>query len=173
MENMHEIFPHLNDDMQKSMLATIVHVDGSAYRREGTTMLFKADGTQIGLLSAGCIEEDLYAQFNVVWENGPTWKSYDMSSKDDLSWGVEGSGCNGVITVLLEPVTVKLKEELMWVESELKVGNWVARARSASKTYYQSKSGQWLVRSVWQFHSPEMKQVDSLIRISVYPHLQF
>lgn len=144
MENMHEIFPHLNDPMQKSMLATIVHVDGSAYRREGTTMLFKEDGTQIGLLSAGCIEEDLYAQFVTVWENGTTWKSYDLNSEDDLSWGVDGSGCNGVVTVLLEPVTAKLREELTWVEKELKSGNWVARARSDSETYYQSKSGQWL-----------------------------
>jgi xanthine dehydrogenase accessory factor len=35
-------------------LATIIQVEGSAYRKEGTSMLFKGDGTRIGLLSAGC-----------------------------------------------------------------------------------------------------------------------
>jgi len=39
-------------------LATLVHVEGSSYRRPGARMLICEDGTMVGSLSAGCIEEE-------------------------------------------------------------------------------------------------------------------
>ncbi len=91
-------------DREKGILATIVHVEGSAYRREGAKMLFTPSGKQFGTLSAGCLEEDLlFRAEDLIKRDRAEIFTYDMTSDDDLSWGT-GSGCNGKIDVLLEPV---------------------------------------------------------------------
>ena len=67
-------------------------------------MLILGDKTRVGMLSAGCLEEDLVERSEQVWAAGqPLIVRFDMSAEDDLSWG-QGIGCNGVLTVLLEPV---------------------------------------------------------------------
>ena len=40
-------------------LATVVHVDGSAYRRPGARMLIDSNGNWWGGISGGCLEGDL------------------------------------------------------------------------------------------------------------------
>lgn len=40
------------------MLATIVHIDGSAYRQAGARMLVDENGLMIGAISGGCLEGD-------------------------------------------------------------------------------------------------------------------
>ena len=41
------------------MLATLVRVEGSSYRRPGARLLVTADGRRIGAISGGCLEADL------------------------------------------------------------------------------------------------------------------
>ncbi|HEV7381586.1 MAG TPA: XdhC family protein, partial [Dyadobacter sp.] len=44
---------------QKRMaLATVVHVEGSSYRRPGARMLVTDDGQLTGAISGGCLEGD-------------------------------------------------------------------------------------------------------------------
>ena len=43
---------------KKAALATVVMVEGSAYRRAGARMLISEDGKLTGALSGGCLEED-------------------------------------------------------------------------------------------------------------------
>lgn len=96
----------------KKILATIIHVQGSAYKKEGSSMLFFEDGSYIGMLSSGCLEEDLFCQMKKVLSTGEALTiHYDLRKETDLEWG-QGSGCNGIIEVLLEPVTPKLEEDL-------------------------------------------------------------
>ncbi|EPZ52905.1 XdhC family protein [Alicyclobacillus acidoterrestris] len=86
------------------VIATIVNVEGSAYRREGTKMVFRSSGLTSGTLSAGCLEEDLMCRAaELLQANRAAILTYDLSVEDDLSWG-RGPGCNGVLTVLVEPV---------------------------------------------------------------------
>ena len=40
-------------------LATLVKVEGSAYRRPGARMLITSDGQQVGTISGGCLESDV------------------------------------------------------------------------------------------------------------------
>ena len=57
MDNIHQILqaaPSEND-----VLATVIDVDGSAYRKEGATMLIQEQGKLVGMLSGGCLEEDV------------------------------------------------------------------------------------------------------------------
>jgi len=50
-----------------AVLTTIVHVEGSSYRKEGTMMLFTKDKQQIGMLSVGCLEEYAAIQAERLW----------------------------------------------------------------------------------------------------------
>ena len=86
------------------VLATIVDVEGNAYRRPGAKMLLDDDGAGVGSITAGCIEDDLLAAAEAVRETGrPDRVTYDLMEDDDDVWGL-GVGCNGVIDVLLEPL---------------------------------------------------------------------
>ncbi len=104
MESIHKILNEITSSKEGDVLATIIHVEGSAYRKEGTSMLFKGNGREVGLLSAGCLEADLsYRVQETRVRKTPQTVTYDMSAEDDLTWG-NGAGCNGIITVLLEPI---------------------------------------------------------------------
>ncbi|RSL32394.1 XdhC family protein [Salibacterium salarium] len=124
MEEIHSILQTLAASQQKAILAIIIQVEGSAYRKEGTSMLIQEDGTQVGLLSGGCLENDIIARWQDIWETGARTVEYDMRGFDDLSWG-EGSGCNGIIHVLLEPVVDGLRSYLMTVKEYLDQGQSV------------------------------------------------
>jgi xanthine/CO dehydrogenase XdhC/CoxF family maturation factor len=89
---------------RRGVLATIVEVTGSTYRRPGARMLIDGDGNATGLLSGGCLEGDLAERARAVLEDGrPRTVRYDMSTQEDLVWGL-GLGCAGTVRVLLERV---------------------------------------------------------------------
>ena len=46
-------------DAASAALATVVHVQGSAYRRPGARMLIRADGSRVGSISGGCLDGDV------------------------------------------------------------------------------------------------------------------
>jgi xanthine dehydrogenase accessory factor len=88
------------------VLATIVDVEGNAYRRPGAKMLLDEGGTGVGSITAGCLEDELVTVGKRVRETGrPELVTYDLLEDDeDDVWGM-GVGCNGLIEVLLEPLT--------------------------------------------------------------------
>ena len=87
---------------RSAVLATVVHVTGSAYRRPGSRMLILPDGRHIGGISGGCLEGEVIRR---AWwftqSETPVVRVYDTSSDDDTVWEF-GLGCNGVVHVLLE-----------------------------------------------------------------------
>ena len=86
-----------------AVLATLMRVDGSAYRGPGARLLIKRDGTSVGAISGGCLEKDVVAHAEQVRAAGaPRLVSYDLTSDDDKPWGLN-MGCNAVLDVLLEP----------------------------------------------------------------------
>ncbi len=90
------------DAVAGSVLATLVTVEGSSYRRPGARLLLKPDGTRIGSISGGCLEEDVLARAQGVAKTGQAEVVvYDTTSENDLVFGV-GLGCHGVVQVLLE-----------------------------------------------------------------------
>jgi xanthine dehydrogenase accessory factor len=85
-----------------AVLATIIDVEGSAYRRPSAKMLIEGDDSA-GSLTAGCLEDEVRGLANEVLDAGqPRIETYDLMGDDDI-WGL-GMGCNGIITVLLEPL---------------------------------------------------------------------
>lgn len=104
------------------VLATIVRVEGSAYRKAGAMMLITSEGEQIGMISASCLEADVVIRAMQLLENNKASSAfmvYDMSAEDDLAWG-RGAGCNGKIHVLLEKVDKRLRISLQEILHLLK-----------------------------------------------------
>lgn len=90
-----ERFQALKAKGQKAVLATVVHVEGSSYRRPGVQMLVASDNSICGAVSGGCVEKEVQRQAQSVLENGVAKvMSYD---------GRYRLGCEGMLYILLEP----------------------------------------------------------------------
>lgn len=88
----------------KVALATVVQVDGSAYRRPGARMLITEAGELTGAISGGCLEGDaLRKAQTVIFQQESMLVTYDTTDEDDQKFGI-GLGCNGIIHVLIEPI---------------------------------------------------------------------
>jgi len=89
---------------KKTALATVVHVEGSSYRRPGARMLITEEGLLTGAISGGCLEGDaLRKALLVIMQQQAMLVSYDTSDEEDAVIGM-GLGCNGIIQVLIEPL---------------------------------------------------------------------
>jgi xanthine/CO dehydrogenase XdhC/CoxF family maturation factor len=89
---------------KQTALATVVHLEGSAYRRPGARMLVTEDGKLTGAISGGCLEGDALRKAQLVMvQKKPMLVTYDTTDEDDAKLGV-GLGCNGIISILIEPV---------------------------------------------------------------------
>jgi xanthine dehydrogenase accessory factor len=114
---------------EPSLLASIIQVEGSAYRKAGASMLVRVSGERIGLLSGGCVEQDVAARAEELVRSGRTVTvvyntRYSGDPIEDF-----GSGCGGRIHVLLEPVDLKLRGELAQAKGWLERGVSVAWVR--------------------------------------------
>lgn len=78
----------------KSILASVVALDGSSYRRPGVRMLIIENGTMVGAVSGGCVEKEILLQSQTVFKSGQSKiMTYD---------GRYRLGCEGVLYILLE-----------------------------------------------------------------------
>lgn len=94
---------------QRVALATVVQVDGSAYRRPGARMLVTESGELTGAISGGCLEGDALRKAQaVIFQQQAKLVTYDTTDEDDQKFGV-GLGCNGIIHVLIEPIDIEDK----------------------------------------------------------------
>jgi xanthine dehydrogenase accessory factor len=100
------------DDGEETILATVVKVEGSAYRRPGARMLIPLHGRTVGTVSGGCLEQDLAKKAWWLTDAGePVVRRYSTGATDDeddeqsaLTFGL---GCNGTVFVLLERLRTK------------------------------------------------------------------
>ncbi|GHH99327.1 XdhC family protein [Neobacillus kokaensis] len=84
------------------VLATVVSVQGSAYKREGAKMIIEADGAYHGMISGGCLESDVASSAEYIYRTGKTMvKKYELD--EELVWGL-GLGCPGTVEILMEPI---------------------------------------------------------------------
>ncbi|MBX3171521.1 MAG: XdhC family protein [Candidatus Eremiobacteraeota bacterium] len=88
---------------EADFVATVVETSGSVYRRPGARMLISQGRPLHGLVSGGCLESDLAERAL----SGPQLITYDNASGAEELWGA-GVGCNGIISLWLEPLTPRL-----------------------------------------------------------------
>ncbi len=79
---------------ETAVLATVVALDGSSYRRPGVRMLIFEGGDMVGAVSGGCVEKEVLRQAQSVFNTGtPKTMIYD---------GRYRLGCEGILYILLE-----------------------------------------------------------------------
>jgi len=104
---------------KRMALATVVHVEGSSYRRPGARMLVTDDGMLTGAISGGCLEGDaLRKALLVINQQKNKLVTYDTSDEDDAKFGVQ-LGCNGIVHILFEPIHPELEVHPIHLLQEL------------------------------------------------------
>lgn len=97
-------FDQAQRENQETALATVVHVEGSAYRQPGARMLITDSGALTGAISGGCLEGDTLRKARLAMlQKKNTLITYDTTDEDDAQLGMR-LGCNGTIRILIEPV---------------------------------------------------------------------
>lgn len=136
MKNVLHLLDAICHSDQRCILATIIHIEGTAYLKEGTMMSIKEDGTKVGMLSAGCLEEDLILRCRDIFNSPyPQTVRFDLSNEEDeQGWG-QGTGCNGVLYILLEPVTEEIKREISRVKLYVQNGHSVLHIKEFTEEF--------------------------------------
>lgn len=88
------IIQHFEARQEKAVLATVVALDGSSYRRPGVRMLIFENGDMIGAVSGGCVEKEVLRQVQSVFTTGV--------SRVMVYDGRYRLGCEGILYILLE-----------------------------------------------------------------------
>ena len=88
----------LRERGEAPLLATVVDVRGSAYRKPGARMIFSDERWLAGSISAGCLERDVVAKGPFRTRGGRAQVvTYDSTHDERV-----GTGCDGIIDVLVE-----------------------------------------------------------------------
>jgi xanthine dehydrogenase accessory factor len=128
---------------ESAWLATLVGVEGSAYRRPGARLLFGNDGKLAGCLSGGCVDREVLRTGAWLCRQGPALQAYDADVDDERNgWG---SGCGGSVQVLVEPVTPGLAGELMFIADQIAAEQRVALATIIGSSTRRVRLGQRVV----------------------------
>jgi xanthine/CO dehydrogenase XdhC/CoxF family maturation factor len=79
----------------KNVLATVVHLEGSSYRKPGVRMLISENEKMTGAVSGGCVEKEILHRSKSVFKNAEA-KIITYDGRYKL-------GCEGVLYILIEP----------------------------------------------------------------------
>lgn len=109
----------------KSVLISVVGLNGSSYRKPGVRMLLHENGHMIGAISGGCVENEVKRQATSVFNTGQS-KIMEYDGRFRL-------GCEGVLKILIEPFVIQ--------ESQLKKFQKVLKDRKEVEvmSYYSEE----------------------------------
>jgi len=113
---------------KKALLATVVRTWGSSHRPVGSIMALCEDGSVVGSVSGGCIEDDLIRNFSGLkdfpldQQSTPQFLKYGVTADEAHRFGLP---CGGTLEILLE-FNVAI-EPLTQLISELSNGKLITR----------------------------------------------
>lgn len=82
----------------KNVIASVVHLEGSSYRKPGVRMLISENLESVGAVSGGCVEKEIIHRSKSVFADGKAKViTYD---------GRYRLGCEGILYILIEPVYI-------------------------------------------------------------------
>lgn len=183
---MHHEFYYLaknivNAKDNKLALATVLHVSGSAYRREGTRMIIGKTGEWSGNISGGCLEGDIVKRSQSVIESGKSQLlTYDTRESKNKEIRV-ALGCNGVIDILVEPVSPEIiqlsksvvdlfeKEETAFLSTQIE---WKDNSISIARKLEKSIPEDFPVSAFENENHCGVKKEDSSIKLFEFIGLQ-
>jgi xanthine dehydrogenase accessory factor len=80
-------------------MATLVQTEGSTYRKPGARLLVDSDGGTLGVLSGGCLEEEIAGHGQkAIADASPILLSFDTKRL---------YGCDGQLKILVEPLSAE------------------------------------------------------------------
>lgn len=151
MKELQEILKKISqlEKDEKAILATVVDVQGSGYRRPSARMLIDENGYSIGTVSGGCLESDVLERAKKILQTGEAQIiSYDTIKDEDSVFGL-GMGCRGIVRILLEKVSHEDRFfdylRKVFVEREILISATLISANSDAQKicsrllYYDSK----------------------------------
>jgi len=98
-----QLYNSFKNSNEKCAIAQVVRVEESSYRREGARMLVFESGVFEGGISGGCLEGDALQRSQIaILKQQPSIVTYDTSKENEIGVGL---GCNGVIDVLISPIS--------------------------------------------------------------------
>jgi len=112
---------------KNTVFVSVVALDGTSYRRPGVRMVIREDGVSAGAVSGGCVEDEIIRQAHSVFHSGiPKMMTYD---------GRLRIGCEGIIHLLIEPVS--LSGDLLGALEKV----WKERGSFHMDSYYYKEVG--------------------------------
>ncbi len=98
---------------ERPWLVTVTKTVGSSPRPVGSLVVFRADGSQVGSVSGGCVEEDLIARLLAGTFDGPRvhFSEYGVSAEDNEKWGLP---CGGRLELAIQQLDAK---DASWVSN--------------------------------------------------------
>ncbi|WP_299338735.1 XdhC family protein [uncultured Psychroserpens sp.] len=111
----------------KNVLATVVFLEGSSYRKPGVRMLISENGILTGAVSGGCVESEINRRAQSVFK--------DDKAKVMTYDGRYRLGCEGILYILIEPFTIS--------DDFLKVFQYTLNTRQSFTitSYYKKEDG--------------------------------
>lgn len=92
----------LAESARAGAVATVVRIEGSAYRRPGAKLLVEGSGQSSGGVSGGCLEADVRLLARSILDGAPPrLLHYDTASGDENPFGL-GLGCGGSLDVFVQ-----------------------------------------------------------------------
>lgn len=79
----------------RNVLASVVFLEGSSYRKPGVRMLISENGTSVGAVSGGCVEKEIILRAASVFSS--------QKAKIITYDGRYRLGCEGILYILIEP----------------------------------------------------------------------
>jgi len=111
-------------------LATLVRTEGSTYRKPGAMLLVHDDGETTGVLSGGCLEEEIgRIGLEVIGTNKPVLTTFDTRKL---------YGCEGFLEIFIEPVSPAGSEGNFLTAMGVKISR---REICRTRTCYSEPSG--------------------------------
>jgi xanthine dehydrogenase accessory factor len=102
MKTIVDLWKRSRERGEEVYLATVVHVQGSSYRKPGARMLVTAGGERAGTISGGCLEAEVSKKIAWLTAAGRAVETYRSSFDDDNEGVPYGLGCGGTLWILME-----------------------------------------------------------------------
>jgi len=131
----------LRDAGEPFLVATLVRVSGSSYRRPGARLVFTANGRVAGNVSGGCLERDLIRTGTWRTRNGPVLVRYDSTDPEASEAAL---GCGGVVELLVERSEGHAADPLAFLGHA-----FASERRAALATVFRSTSSAVPVGTRW------------------------
>ncbi len=144
INDMRQVWDASSEAKEPLVLCTLVKTEGSFYRKPGARMVVTQAGISAGMISGGCIENDLKERALKTLDLGtPSLVHLDLTGDDEIYLGF-GTGCPGKIWVFMEPIFTHVEPQ----ERDIMLGLVSAQIDRCALIYAAPKNPEWVGRRI-------------------------